>query len=354
MNISHNFFIYFKDNQPLVYNFKTKDEFSIRREYLRTLINYSKTSTQDTSNERILNDFIENDILTIENNKEKPYLNYFAHIFHNITKDTSVTMSNSTEEEWASKYIEICERVQEEKLPERETIKDFDIVYKLPDPDKMDVKFYDMLKKRKTIREFEQSESSIEKLSNLLYYTFGYIHGEEEDYLPFKRRSSPSGGCLQIIEPYIAIFNVEGIDKGVYWYEPNTHSICKVNDYFTYQNLRECLAGQFFGNDCSFGIFYVANLEMLAWKYKTPRNYKVVFLEAGHFSQTSQLVATSLSLDTWVTGAFKDSDIEKHCKLDGISKIPVFFTAYGKGKFSHMHTAMKKKLEEKKQKKNIL
>lgn len=129
-------------------------------------------------------------------------------------------------------------------------------------------------------------------------------------------------------------------------YEPDTHSICMVNAIFSYQNLRKCLAGQFFGNNCSFGIFFVANLEVLSWKYKTPRNYKVVFLEAGHFSQTSQLVATSLSLDTWITGAFKDSEIEYYCKLDGIRKIPVFFTAYGKGKFSHMHSIMKKKLSQ--------
>ncbi|CAI9429637.1 Nitroreductase domain-containing protein [Candidatus Ornithobacterium hominis] len=354
MNISHNFFIYFKNNEPLIYNFKTKEEYSVRKEYLKTLVDYSKSSIENTDFERIVEDFIKTDILTLKNNKETPYLNYYAHIFHNITKDTSVSMSESTEEEWASTYLEICERVQKKEFPERGSIEDFDTVHKLPNPNKIEVELYDTLKKRKTIREFEKNKTELNKLSNLLYYTFGYIHGEEEDYLPFKRRSSPSGGCLQIIEPYIAIFNVEGIENGIYWYEPNTHSICKVSNHFNYQNLRECLAGQFFGNDCSFGIFYVANLEVLAWKYKTSRNYKVVFLEAGHFSQTSQLVATSISLDTWVTGAFKDSDIEKHCKLDGISKIPVFFTAYGKGKFSHMHTAMKKKLEEKKQKKNIL
>ncbi|MDL1913785.1 MAG: SagB/ThcOx family dehydrogenase [Bergeyella sp.] len=106
------------------------------------------------------------------------------------------------------------------------------------------------------------------------------------------------------------------------------------------------MAGQFFANNCSVGIFLVANLEILAWKYKTPRNYRVIFLEAGHFSQTLQLVATSKDVNTWITGAFNDTIIEKTCRLDGVKKIPTFFVGLGRGEYRSMHSIMAKKLKE--------
>ncbi|MDO5615432.1 MAG: SagB/ThcOx family dehydrogenase [Cruoricaptor ignavus] len=346
MNISHNFIIYFKNNKPILFNYKNKKEYNIRKEYLKTLINYSDSDENLTDEHIIIRDFLMSDVFTEENNIEKPYLHYHANIFHNISKDTSVTMSDSTEEEWANQYIEVCKRIRQEPLPKRLKSEDFKTVIYLPKPEELALKLLDTLKRRKTVREFEEEEVDIKQLSNLLFYTFGYIHGEEEEYGEFRRRSSPSGGCLQIIEPYITVFNVSGIENGVYWYDPEKHSICKVSDDFTYQDLRECLAGQFFGNNCSFGIFFAANLEILAWKYKTSRNYKVVFLEAGHFSQTSQLVAVTQSLNTWITGAFTESSIERLCKMDGIKKIPVFFTAYGRGELLSMHSIMRKKVNE--------
>lgn len=346
MNISHNFFVYFKNNQPILFNYKDKKEYNVRKEYLKTLIDHAHSEEHSTSQSTIINDFIAADVFTDQSNLEQPYLHYYAHMFNHITKDTSLTMSDSTEEEWASQYLDICKRVKEQEFPRRGKVEDFETVYALPQPTPIVCDLYDTIKKRKTIREFVDSEASLEQLSNMLFYTFGYIHGEEEEYRPFRRRSSPSGGSLQIIEPYIAVYNVEGIEKGIYWYEPETHSLCKVTEEFSYQDLRECLAGQFFGGKCSFGIFFAANLEILAWKYKTPRNFKVVLLEAGHFSQTSQLIAVSQSLQTWITGAFKDSAIEKFCKIDGIKKIPVFFTAYGKGDYLSMHSIMRKKVNE--------
>lgn len=350
MNISHNFFIYFKNNIPFLVNYKNKKEYIVRKEYLKLLIDYAKSEENETHKDEIVSDFIASDILTKDNNMENPYLHYHAHIFNHITKDTSLSMTNSTEEEWASQYLDICNRIKQQEFPKRGSIEDYETVLTLPNPTTISSDFYDTIKKRKTIREFKKNKVNLEQLSNLLFYTFGYIHGVEEEYGFFKRKSSPSGGCLQIIEPYITIFNVEGIENGIYWYEPETHSLCKVRNDFSYQNLRECLAGQFFGNNCSFGIFFVANLEILAWKYKTPRNFKVVFLEAGHFSQTSQLIAVSQNLQTWITGAFKDSAIEGFCKLDGIKKIPVFFTAYGNGEYLPMHSIMRKKLNEYKNK----
>ena len=36
----------------------------------------------------------------------------------------------------------------------------------------------------------------------------------------------------------------------------------------------------------------------------------MAYVEAGHISQTYQLVATAMGLSTWLTGAFTDNQVE--------------------------------------------
>lgn len=346
MNISHNFFIEFENNKAKIVNHKEKKEYYIRKEYLNELINLCNAEEKFSDKDEITKDFISAGILVEENDKPELYIHEHSNIYHNLSKNRSTTSNNTTEEEWALEYIQVCERVSKEKFPERDSHINYKETIQLPTANKTDISLLSTLKNRKTIREFYGKSVTAQKLSNILYFSYGNVHKDEGEYAPFYRRTSPSGGCLQIIEPYIAIFDVEGIKEGIYWYDSAENKLCLVRKKFEYQDLRECLAGQFFGNGCAFGVFLTANLEILNWKYKTERNYKVIFLEAGHFSQTSQLMGTSEGLETWITGALTESLIEEACKIDGIKKIPVFFTAFGKGTKKSMHSIMSKKLDD--------
>lgn len=345
MNISHNFFILFEDNKAKIVNYKDRKEYYVRKEYAKKLIDLSSASEEISSSEQIINDFTKTGILVEGNDRPELFIHYYSNIFHHLSKDCSVTANNSTEEEWALEYIKVCERVSKKEFPERNTYTNYKTTVQLPKAEEIDSSLGNTLKERKTIREFFDESITIQQLSNILYFSYGNVHKDEGEYAPFYRRTSPSGGCLQIIEPYVAIFNVEGVKEGVYWYDSAENKLCLETEKFSYQDLRECLSGQFFANDCAFGVFLTANLEILHWKYKTTRNYKVVFLEAGHFAQTSQLVGTSEGLQTWITGALTESLIEQNCNIDGVRKIPTFFTAFGKGKKEAMHTIMQNKLD---------
>jgi hypothetical protein len=60
------------------------------------------------------------------------------------------------------------------------------------------------------------------------------------------------------------------------------------------------------------------------WKYPSPRSYRDVLLEAGHFCQTFCLVATSLGLAPFCTAALADSIIEADLGINGFSEYVIY------------------------------
>ncbi len=93
--------------------------------------------------------------------------------------------------------------------------------------------------------------------------------------------------------------------------------------------LGHLLAGQHFINNLPLGLFITARFDKLWWKYEHSRAYRMAFVEAGHLSQTFQLVATALGLGTWLTGAFADRQVEALLKLEGSAEQPLFFVGCG-------------------------
>ena len=89
------------------------------------------------------------------------------------------------------------------------------------------------------------------------------------------------------------------------------------------------LGGQHFINNLPLGVFITARFDRLWWKYEHSRAYRMAFIEAGHLSQTFQLVATTLGLNTWLTGAFADAQVETLLGIAGSAEQPLFFVGCG-------------------------
>ncbi len=65
------------------------------------------------------------------------------------------------------------------------------------------------------------------------------------------------------------------------------------------------------------------------WRYRFPRAYRSVLLEAGHACQTFCLVATWLGLAPFCTGRFADSYVERQLRVDGVTESFVYGAAVG-------------------------
>lgn len=198
--------------------------------------------------------------------------------------------------------------------------------------------FTSVIRKRKTSRNFDQGPISLDKISTLLYFSMGLIHGTEwaefdtNDIPSYGiRTASPSTTGLQGCEGYLVVQNVTGLEKGIYLYSRENHSLYQTQDslentFFSYATL-----DQFWSSNLSAGIFIVTEMKKMWVKNKLNRSYLMCYADAGHLSQTILLTATALGIHTWMSGTFRDDYVSKSLQIDGTSRFASFFVGLGYG-----------------------
>lgn len=102
-----------------------------------------------------------------------------------------------------------------------------------------------------------------------------------------------------------------------------------IREFTNRHALGDLLVGQHFASDLAFGIFLTSRFDKMWWKYPHSRAYRVSLLEIGHLSQTFQLAATGMGLRTWLSAAFKDSEVAHLLHLDNPNEQPILFVGAG-------------------------
>ena len=187
-----------------------------------------------------------------------------------------------------------------------------------------------VLEARRTWRRFGASPLSLAHLSTLLYWTWGVQHAARNAQgYRFALRTSPSGGALQPIEAYVVALNVKGLPAGAYHYHPLDHSLVRVRSRVSRVQVRRYLAGQSWFLRTAAIVFMSGMFARTQWKYSTPRAYRTVLTEAGHFCQTFCLVATWLGLAPFCTQALADTLIERDLGIDGVEESILYAAGVG-------------------------
>jgi len=190
--------------------------------------------------------------------------------------------------------------------------------------------FLDTLLRRRTHREFSSEPLSLEALSQLLFYTWGvtsYLRPSLFGKLPLK--TSPSAGARHAIEVYVLALRVRGLGQGLYHYAPDGHRLEKLTVSPRNRRAAEYCAGQDWVRNAAALFIMTAVWERSMWKYRFPRAYRTILLDAGHVCQTFCLVATHLRLAPFCTAALKDSLIEKDLGLDGLGESVLYVAGAG-------------------------
>ncbi len=258
-------------------------------------------------------------------------------IYHIGTQDVS-NEEDITPEAWLERYIEVSTlRTQEgPHVPSLSASEKFE----LPPPNTEQLfqrSYGDILQSRKTSRVFNGEPILLEELSTLLFTTFGKFHGEWEELAQegYKfegfRRTSPSGGALHPVNPYVICYHVSGLTPGVYYYNSPDHSLSFVSEIPDYTSLSRTLCSQYFVEGIAVGIVFTAFFHKAWTKYTHSRSYKDIYLDCGHLSQTCLLTATALNLKTWITAWFSDSRLSSLLHISGIEVAPLAFIGIGHG-----------------------
>ena len=248
-----------------------------------------------------------------------------ARYFHFATKDVPFESEIQTQRD-------LIRRLAKESPPPPPFKNYKNEIYKLPSSfEDQSGDFWDVLRKRRTMRVFSRDAISLQELSTIILWTWGSTHSISNSEIgPYILKTSPSGGSRHTIEVYPLLLRVEDIEPGIYHYSVQYHALeCLKKGEF------EDLAVQFFANqswvkDASVVFLMTSVVGRSMWKYRHSHAYRVLLLDAGHLGQTFQLICTKLGLAPFVSAGLSDTLIEQELGLDGVTEIPLYATATGR------------------------
>ena len=200
----------------------------------------------------------------------------------------------------------------------------------LPPPDSKRDSFFQTLHARRTRRTFSPAPTSLASVSKLLQTTWGvqgFVKTKDFGSLPLK--TSPSGGARHPIEVYLMALRVKGLGSGLYHYDTRGHALERISCVATARKARAYCADQPYAARAAALFIMTAIFARSMWKYRHPRAYRVVQLDAGHLGQTFCLTATRMGLAPFTTAALDDILIERDLGIDGISESVIYVTGCG-------------------------
>lgn len=194
---------------------------------------------------------------------------------------------------------------------------------------KLPVAFGEVIKKRRSKREYTGDPMTIDYLSSILRCAsgvngFGVTHLSNNGEVKIAFRTVASGGGLYPNDLIIVALNIEGLSNGIYQYVPR---IDNTGDFLIHlsDNTNPILEA-FPHSETSIKINNSAAIFMLATNpWKSMRKYgsrglRFIFLEVGAISQNIHLACTALGIGSCDFGGYIDADIDKVLGYDGISK----------------------------------
>ncbi len=155
--------------------------------------------------------------------------------------------------------------------------------------------------KRRSTRAYTGEELTLTELKAILDFTYHPEHYTDQHLDP-----NPDYFDLSLIETFVAVSGVQGLEEGCYYYAPRAGELRQIRFKNFRQELHYLCLGQELGRDAGAVIFHTADLNMAVQKYGD-RVYRYLHLDAGHLGQRLNLAAIRLDLGvSGIAGFFDD------------------------------------------------
>jgi SagB-type dehydrogenase family enzyme len=196
----------------------------------------------------------------------------------------------------------------------------------LPPP----VPFHQVLLGRRTVRDFTDDKVVAQQLADVLHYATAPQHlVDAGNFGALPKRAYANGGARSELEVYASVRGVDGLDDGLFHYEPITHCLEHLAPALDAQRLMELSYGQPMCPGAPVNLFVTAVVGRAGSKYRHPRALRIVYMDAGHLAQAFAMTATSYGLGAFQTAAFQDSEIERALGVDGVSETVLYWLGMG-------------------------
>ncbi len=159
-----------------------------------------------------------------------------------------------------------------------------------------------MLKRRST-RAYSGGNLTFDELKALLNFTY-----QPKNYIDQGLDIAPDYFDLNLIETFIAVSGVKGLEAGCYYYAPKAQELRQIRFKNFQQELHFLCLGQDLGRDAAAVVFHTADLKSAVAQYGD-RVYRYLHMDAGHLGQRLNLAAVRLNLGVSGIGGFFDDQV---------------------------------------------
>lgn len=182
---------------------------------------------------------------------------------------------------------------------------------------------------RKSHRVYLKQSLSLEELAYLLWCTQG-LRGKVINGHAY--RNVPSAGCRHALETYLAIFNVDELDPGMYRYLPLSHQLVfEFSDDMLSKKMIIASLGQSYPGKSAVTFIWVAIPYRMEWRYGLAA-HKVIAMDAGHVCQNLYLACESINAGTCAIAAYDQEELDELLGLDGEEEFAIYIAPVGKVK----------------------
>ena len=189
----------------------------------------------------------------------------------------------------------------------------------------------DVIKSRRSRRQFSDEPLTLEELSFLLWATQGVQRVSENKVNTL--RTVPSAGARHPFETYLVVNRVRGLDSGLYRYLPLNHKIyplLEVDREFL-QRLTEATLGQSFIGEGAVVFVWTIVPYRAEWRYLIWA-HKAAALDAGHVCQNLYLACESIDAGTCAVAAYDQKKMDALLGVDGMEEFTIYLAPVGKVK----------------------
>ncbi len=158
---------------------------------------------------------------------------------------------------------------------------------------------------RRSTRAYTGEPLTLDELKTLLDFTYQPQHYIDQDL-----DGSPDYFDLELVETFVAVSGVTGLEEGCYYYAPKAQELRQIRFKNFRSELHYLCLGQDLGRDAAAVMFHTADLEKAVSKYGD-RAYRYLHLDAGHLGQRLNLAAVYLDLGVSGIGGFFDDQVNE-------------------------------------------
>jgi SagB-type dehydrogenase family enzyme len=157
--------------------------------------------------------------------------------------------------------------------------------------------------KRRSTRHYSGASIKFEDLKLLLDFTYQPQHYQTQGL-----EANPDYFEVSLLQTFLVVSGVEGLDDGCYYYAPHGEELRQVRFKTFRQELHYLCLGQDLGRNAAAVLIHTADLRAAVAAYGD-RVYRYLHMDAGHLGQRLNLAAVRLGLGVSGIGGFFDDQV---------------------------------------------